>query len=151
MEGDSMPDLTNMEKFANYKAQMGRLNHAIKEHFFLEAMFIEYAIMEDRCESILTHAGVFNVDRHVTITRKVRRLEALCQSNEIARKYFSQELLESILAWKEKRNQFIHALMKQTFTGKELEAFVMEGQTIIKTLSSKSTSFKRALERQART
>jgi hypothetical protein len=32
MEGDSMPDLTNMEKFANYKAQMGRLNHAIKEH-----------------------------------------------------------------------------------------------------------------------
>lgn len=144
-----MSDLSSMQKYANYKAQMGRLNHAIKEHFFLEAMFIEYAIMEDRCESILTHAGVFNPDRHVTITRKVRRLEALCQSNEIARKYFSQELLESILVWKEKRNQFIHALMKQTFTGKELEAFVMEGQTIIKTLSSKSTSFKRALERQA--
>lgn len=144
-----METLTNIQKYENYRAQMGRLNQAIKEHFFLEAMFIEYAIMEDRCESILIHAGVFNADRHVTITRKVRRLEALCQSNGIARKYFSQELLDNILVWKEKRNQFIHALMKQTFTGKELEAFVMEGQTIIKTLSSKSTSYKRALERQA--
>ena len=146
---DYMQELSNEQKYENYRAQMGRLTHAIKEHFFLEAMFIEYAIMEDRCESILAHAGVFNHEKHVTITRKVRRLEALCQSNEIARKYFSQELLESILVWKEKRNHFIHALMKQTFTGKELEAFVMEGQTIIKTLSSKSTSFKRVLERQA--
>lgn len=144
-----MAELTNIQKYENYKAQMGRLNQAIKERFFLEAMFIEYAIMEDRCESILTHAGVFRADRHITITRKVRRLEALCQSSEIARKYFSQELLESILVWKEKRNQFIHTLMKQTFTGEELEAFILEGQTIIKTLSSKSTSYKRALERQA--
>ena len=44
-----MPDLTNMQKYANYKEQMERLNRAMKEHFFLEAMFIEYAVMEDRC------------------------------------------------------------------------------------------------------
>ena len=68
-----MESLNNFQKYENYKAQMGRLNHAIKEHFFLEAMFIEYAIMEDRCESILTHAGVFRADRHITITRKVRK------------------------------------------------------------------------------
>ena len=139
----------NQQKYENYRAQSRRLSSALRSGFYLEAVFIEYAIMEDRCESILAHAGVFNHEKYVNITRKVRRLEALCQSNEIASKYFSQELLESILVWKEKRNQFIHALMKQTFTGKELEAFVMEGQTIIKTLSSKSTSFKRALERQA--
>ena len=143
-----MDKTENRLKYENYREQFKRLNSALNYGFNLEAMFIEYAIMEDRCESILTHAGVFNHEKHVNITRKVRRLEALCQSSEIARKYFSQALLESILVWKEKRNQFIHALMKQTFTGKELEAFVMEGQTIIKTLSSKSTSFKRALERQ---
>ena len=49
-----MNDLTNMEKYANYREQMERLNRAMKERFFLEAMFIEYAVMEDRCESILT-------------------------------------------------------------------------------------------------
>ncbi len=50
-----MNNLTNMQKYENYKAQIDRLNRAIKEHFYLEAMFIEYAVMEYRCESILTH------------------------------------------------------------------------------------------------
>ena len=73
IEGDDLSDLSNMQKYANYKEQMERLNRAMKEHFFLEAMFIEYAVMEDRCESILTHAGVFRPDRHFTIVRKLRR------------------------------------------------------------------------------
>ena len=143
-----MPDLTNMQKYANYKEQMERLNRAMKEHFFLEAMFIEYAVMEERCESILIHAGVFHPDRHCTIVRKLRRIEAVIQSNAIAKRYFSQELIERLFAWKNKRNAFIHALMKQTFTEEELECIVQEGLMLTKTLCSKSTSYKRALERQ---
>ena len=68
---------SNMQKYANYKEQMERLNRAMKDHFFLEAMFIEYAVIEDRCESILTHAGVFRPERHFTIVRKLRRIAAL--------------------------------------------------------------------------
>lgn len=143
-----MNDLTNMLKYANYREQMERLNRAMKERFFLEAMFIEYAVMEDRCESILTHAGVFRADRHFTIIKKIRRIEALTQSNVLAAKYFSKNLLERMIVWKDKRNAFIHALMKQVFTGDDLEEIVLEGQAIVKALCSKSTSYKRALERQ---
>lgn len=143
-----MGDLTNMQKYENYKAQMGRLTHAISAHFYLEALFIEYAIMEDRLESVLTHAGVFREDRHNTITKKIRRLEAFCQSDKTARKYFSPELLQSIQDWKENRNKFIHALMKQVFTGDELEAIVQDGLTIVKTLNNESSLYKRALARQ---
>lgn len=139
---------TNQQKYENYKAQMGRLNRAIKEHFYLEALFIEYAIMEDRLESILIHAGVFRADKHNTITKKLRRLEALCQSDKIAKKYFSSGLLQSILDWKENRNKFIHALMKQVFTGEEIKEIVEQGQEIVKTLNNKSSCYKRALERQ---
>ena len=138
---------TNQQKYENYKAQMGRLNRAIKEHFYLEALFIEYAVVEDRLESILIHAGVFRPDKHDTITKKMRRLDALIQSDPLAQKYFSKELLESIQDWKEKRNTFIHSLMKQIFTGEELESITMQGLAIVKTLSSKSTSHKRAIER----
>ena len=91
-----MPDLTNMQKYENYKAQMERLNRAMKERFFLEAMFIEYAVMEDRCESILTHAGVFRADRHFSIIKKIRRIEALTQSNALAAKYFSKDFEYSV-------------------------------------------------------
>lgn len=127
---------------------MGRLNHAINAHFYLEALFIEYAIMEDRLESILTHAGIFREDKHTTITRKIRRLEALCQSDKTAKRYFNPELLQNILDWKENRNKYIHALMKQVFTGEELKEIVDQGQQIVKTLNSKSSCYKRALERQ---
>ena len=109
-----------------------------------------YAIIEDRCESILTHAGVFRADKHNTITKKLRRLEWLTQRDKLAGKYFSKELIDSIFEWKEKRNKFIHTLTKQVFTGEELGEIVMQGQTIAKTLSSKSTSYRRALERQNR-
>ena len=108
------------------------------------------AIIEDRCESILTHAGVFRADKHNTITKKLRRLEWLTQRDKLAGKYFSKELIDSIFEWKEKRNKFIHTLMKQVFTGEELGEIVMQGQTIAKTLSSKSTSYRRALDRQNR-
>ncbi|MBR4235842.1 MAG: hypothetical protein IKR85_07255 [Clostridia bacterium] len=143
-----MEVLDNAQKFENYRAQMGRLTHAINAHFYLEALFIEYAIMEDRLESILTHAGVFREDKHNTITKKLRRLETLCQSDKAAKKYFSPELLQSILDWKENRNKFIHALMKQVFTGEELKEIVDQGQEIVKTLNNKSSCYKRALERQ---
>ena len=138
---------TNQEKHENYKAQMGCLNRAIKEHFYLEALFIEYAVMEDRLESILTHAGVFRADKHDTITKKLRRLETLYQSDKLARKYFSPELLQCIMDWKDNRNKYIHSLMKQVFTGEELEAIVQQGLLIVKLLSSRSTSYKRASER----
>ena len=143
-----MESLTNAQKYENYRAQLGRLTHAISAHFYLEALFIEYAVMEDRLESILTHAGVFRLDKHDTITRKLRRLEIQCQGDKTARKYFSPELLQSILDWKEKRNKFIHSLMKQVFTGEELKEIVDQGQEIVKMLNNKSSCYKRALERQ---
>ena len=49
--------IDNMQKYENYRVQIGRLKKALKEHFYLEAIFIEYAIMEDRLEAILRHAG----------------------------------------------------------------------------------------------
>ena len=38
-------EITNMEKYGNYKEQMGRLKKAMDNHFLLEALFIEYAII----------------------------------------------------------------------------------------------------------
>ena len=47
---------SNMQKYENYKEQFKRLKKALENGFNLEAIFIEYAIMEDRTESVLRHA-----------------------------------------------------------------------------------------------
>lgn len=142
-------EITNMEKYGNYKEQMGRLKKAMDNHFLLEALFIEYAIMEDRCESILRHRGVFNPEKHDTINKKLNRIAELVRNKKsLIRKYISDELIEEIKGWKEERNRLIHALMKQSLTSEELEQLAMQGQQIVKTLCSKTTSYKRALERE---
>ena len=52
--------IDNQQKYENYTEQFRRLNKALANGFNLEAMFIAYAIMEDRTESILRHAGYWD-------------------------------------------------------------------------------------------
>lgn len=140
--------IDNMQKYENYRIQMGRLSKAVKAEFFLEAVFIEYAILEDRLESILVHTGKFNPEKHNTMDKKLRRVQEISREKKsLAHKYFSDELIQSIYDWKESRNTLIHALMKQKLNTDELKDLALTGVDITKKLNSKTTSFKRALEK----
>ena len=50
--------IDNQQKYENYKEQTMRLKRAINSCFYLEKIFIEYAIIEDRLESVLRHSGI---------------------------------------------------------------------------------------------
>ena len=141
-------NITNMQKYENYRVQMGRLSRAIKDEFYLEAIFIEYAVMEDRLESILVHSGKFNPDKHNTMDKKLRKIEEVSREKKaLANRYFSAELTQSIYAWKDRRNALIHALMKQNLVTEELKELAISGRDIVKTLNTKSTAFRKALEK----
>ena len=51
--------LSGQEKYFNYKNNFDRLKASLEHQFYLEAIFIEYAILEDRTESVLHHAGLW--------------------------------------------------------------------------------------------
>ena len=55
MNAQSVP--SNIQKQLNYREQFKRIDKALNNNFYLEALFIEYAIMEDRTESILRYEG----------------------------------------------------------------------------------------------
>lgn len=145
-----MSEISNMEKYSNYKEQMGRLKKAIDNHFLLEAFVIEVAVIEDRLESFLRHANVFNPEKHRDIGSKLRRLKELQRNKKSwLHKNLTEEFLNEIDVFRDKeRNRLLHALMKQSLTSEELEDVVARGQVIVKTLCSKATSYKRALERE---
>ena len=144
--------ITNMEKYENYREQMGRLKKAIEAKFFLEAVFIEYAVMEDRLTSILIHAGHWTSppDEHISINKKLNFIDKLRENknNRLIHKYFTAEFIVEIDEWKEKRNPYIHSLLKQKIKTADLEEFALQGQEIVKKLNSASTSYKRALQKQ---
>ncbi|MBQ3431636.1 MAG: hypothetical protein IJG23_02510 [Clostridia bacterium] len=137
----------NMVKYENYKEQSKRLEKALKYHFYVEALAIEYAIIEDRIESVLKHSGFAILDkkgRPYPIQYNINRLKTGAYFNtEYMRKKIPVDLIDKIETWKNSRNKVIHALMKRTFESGEFERLAMEGNELRKQISSKSLMVKR--------
>lgn len=149
-----MPDAAipeNNQKYENYKEQMNRLKKAMANAFYLEALFIEYAIMEDRAEAILRYEGneINAKNGFVSIDKKLNKIIKIAeQKRSLPNKYFSDDLIGRIAAWKEERNRLIHALMKQNLTTEELRGLAENGQTLTRELCNRSKNYKRAVARR---
>ena len=48
----------NTQKYETYKSINESLSKALKYGFYYEAIFLEYAIVEDRLASVLKYAGI---------------------------------------------------------------------------------------------
>lgn len=147
--------ISNKQKQMNYQEQFRRLKSALNNGFNLEAMFIEYAIMEDRTESILRHAEKWDAylkrqkGRNPTIDSKIRYIQNLADNNkDLLNRYFSDNLLSEILQWKEERNRLIHALLKQHLTDEEVIFLAQKGNDLVKLLRTKATNYNRSIERK---
>ena len=145
----------NMLKYENYKEQFKRLNRALLNGFNLEAMFIEYAIMEDRTESILHHAEMWEnylksrKGKDVTIDSKIKYIIKLSENKkDVLHKYFSDDLLKQILDWKNERNRLIHALLKQELAHNEVLGLAEKGNILTKSLKSRSSNYNRRIDKE---
>ena len=147
--------ISNQQKYENYKEQFKRLNRALANGFNLEAMFIEYALMEDRTESVLRHADKWDAyiksrrGREPNIDSKVKYIRKLAENKkDLLHKYFSDELLDDLLQWKEDRNRLIHALLKQNFAHNEIGDLASQGKELTDTLRNRSGSYNRAIDKR---
>ncbi len=139
----------HMQKYVNYREQMTRLKRAMNARFYLEAISIEYAIIEDRIESALRHAGVFRPDKHNMLNKKLNKLSAFRGENGLAKKYFPEELIQEIHSWKNERNPMTHALLNLHLHTEDLKEVAERGESIMKKVNSKVSLYNRALDRLA--
>ena len=98
-----MDKTDNQLKYENYREQFKRLKKALNSGFNLEAMFIEYAIMEDRTETILRHGGYWDAylkklkGRDPAITSKIRYIQGKANSGDkLLHKHFSDDMLNKL-------------------------------------------------------
>ena len=144
----SLPE--NMQKYYNYKEQMGRLKKAIGAGFYLEAIFIEYAVIEDRLKAVLEITGVYDEKKHYNITDRMKDVAKLARKKEYAvGRYLSPEMKGEWMSWKKGRDNLMHHLMYQDMTTEQLHTLAVQGHEIAKVLNSKVTSYRRYMERQA--
>lgn len=147
--------ISGQQKYNNYKEQFKRLNHALASGFNLEAIFIEYTIMEDRTESVLCHAGQWDAyiksrkGREPNIASKIKYIQKRAENKkDVLHKYFSDDMLTRVLSWKEERNRLIHALLKQQLAHNEVSDLAARGNELVKALRTRVGSYNRAIERQ---
>ena len=130
--------MNNYEKNLKYRSLHEILSRAMKNEFYYEAIFIEYAIIEDRTDSILRHANIRI--NNPTLNNKINTIKhSRSFKDEYIKKHLNLELLDSVKSWKHKRNDLIHDLVNLSYSNEDIKEIAIEGQNIVKKLSSKST------------
>lgn len=150
-----MDKITNAtQKQINYREQFKRLNKAMANEFYLEAIFIEYCIMEDRTESILKHMNKWDAylkkrGRYaITLDSKIKYIQNFAREiKTLPHRYFNDSMLDDILKWKEDRNTLIHALLKQDLTTQKLADIASEGKRLTELVRNRATNYRRAVQR----
>ena len=136
--------MTNNEKRNKYANLMSKLNKATSNEYYYEAIFVEYAILEDRTSSLLKHAKIKNEDikthREYSVAQKLRIIKKNKKfSNDLyIKKHITDELIDNLFAWKTKRNDLIHDLVIAPYDNEDVKNIALEGECLIKRLNNKS-------------
>ena len=140
-------DMKNTEKYKVYKAMKSNLTKAMKAGFYYQAIFIEYAVIEDRCRSVLKHAGVKYLESNGTELKLSRKLNKMRSNsaftNSFVRKRISLELIDSIETWKRDRDRLIHAMARIPYDHGSVKEIAERGLEIVNTLDSRVRSVNR--------
>lgn len=100
----------NLLKYENYKEQFTRLKSALNNGFNLEAIFIEYAIMEDR--NRLIHALLKQQLEHNEIISVGSIYDYLDQSIEEIERIIEQLPPDKPRSWESLNSIFLNAVMR---------------------------------------
>lgn len=135
-----MSTVDNMTKHEIYKAMKSNLAKAMKAGFYYQAIFIEYAIIEDRCASVLRHANVNYLKRNgqeIDLKEKLNKIRdnpAFVDKN--IRKRISLSLIKELDDWREKRNRLIHKLASIPFDYAEVKDIAENGKELARKIDN---------------
>ena len=144
--------MNNIEKKEKYSNLMSRLKRATDNEYYYEAIFIEYAIFEDRTESLLKHAGKKfqeNNGNPFKISKKLNKLKSEKEfQTSYIRKHLTEELIEKIYEWKMERDQLMHNIINLQYKNDEIKMLALNGECLVKKFNSKSQLVNKYLDNQ---
>lgn len=137
----------NMEKYEIYKSMNDNLSKAMRSGFYYQAIFIEYAILEDRCSSVLKYAGVKyqgKEGKDIKISAKLRKIADNPTFHvPYVRKRLPFELIMQLTEWKCDRDNLIHALAKIPYDHDSVKEIAERGQKLIRLFDTRVQSVNR--------
>lgn len=128
--------MDNFEKRSKYANLMYKLKKATDYEFYYEAIFIEYAILEDRTESLLRHSKTKIPDK---LCRKLEKIEHkyVNTNDKYLNKHLTLELLDEIRTFKNSRDKLIHNLVECPYDDEKIKNTAIYGEALVKKVNSK--------------
>ena len=129
--------VTNEEKRNIYAELKTRLKIALGKEFYYEAVMIEYAIIEDRTASILSHGGVCKDPWDKKLQNKLNSIRHQCgKKHPILSKKVDVALLDQIYSWKERRNELVHRSCTLPYAVGQMKEIAEEGNELVRLLTN---------------
>ncbi len=125
--------VTNEQKRDNYSILKTKLKKALAAGFYFEACMIEYALIEDRTSSILSHSGVCKnaYDSGKLLSNKLNSIEhQIGKGHPIISKKVEKDLVPAIREWKDNRNDIVHRACIRLVDEDELKSIAIEGKVL---------------------
>ena len=105
------------------------LSKALKNEFYYEAIFIEYAILEDRLASVLKYAEIPYTDKSgqdIGIKTKLNRL--------------TPALIQECRTWTDERNSLIHHMANLPYDSEKIRQIAIDGNELVRQVKNKTAS-----------
>ena len=134
--------MKNYKKNQTYRELMEDLKLAVEKEFYYEAIFIEYAIFEDRTESLIRHSKIEHnlSDKEFTLHNKIKVMKYSSEFKSFyCNKHEILKLLIDVDNWRDKRNKLIHDLVNTELTYDDIKKIAINGYELVNKLNNKST------------
>lgn len=147
----NVENISNDEKRQVYAILKTKLKIAMEQEFYLEALLLEYTIIEDRLLSILKHLGLKYTESNgneLQIGRKISKIQGQIENkNPLLKGKINHDLMEQIIIWKKTRNDLVHNSCHRLFDNDEVIRCAEKGNELVRLLSNSAKSIKRISER----
>lgn len=145
-----------MSKSKLYKDLMARMDLALLEEFYMEACWIQYAIVEDRINSVIRHSYPKNGEEFLKTFRGLDRKfdhirDKIHPADEDCVKTINKDLLKRLVRWKDKRNTLMHEIADTDNLARvqaQLKKLAPEGKNLVNELSAKVWKYKKLVARR---
>ena len=134
----------NAQKYETYKLIHESLSKALKYGFYYEAIFLEYAVMEELLASVLKYAGIPYIDKNgqdVSISKKLNLIESRKElSDKFYQERLTKELVQECRVWIKERTDLIHHMANLPYDSELVQKVAVEGNELVKKIKNKSAS-----------
>ena len=131
----------NTQKRDQYREMISNLHLSINHGFYMQAIFIEYSILEDRASTIIRvligeKALIPKSDTkpYYNLEEKIDKIEKFVNNNTNDRwlkNHLNEDLWNRIREWKKQRNAMVHALMNKFSTNEEMKDIAVAGDKLV--------------------